>query len=254
MLSYLGNSYLGWQKTKMGDSIEESLEIALQTILQEPITLQAASRTDAGVHAQGQVVNLHTTHQIPLTRLHKSLNQLLPKEISVLSISEMPPSFHPTIDSTGKEYLYHLCNTAVQLPFLQKTSWHFPYPLDLDLMITAASQLLGTHDFSAFCNERSLWDRNPICHVSTIEITQLPNAQIQFRIVGDHFLYKMVRNLVGTLVYVGCGKLPLSEVKKILLSRDRTLAGMTAPAHGLCLTQVFYKNPLPDTMEDLYIS
>ena len=153
-LSYLGTLYLGWQKTRMGPSIEEALEKALSQILQESISLQAASRTDAGVHAEGQVVNFFTKQEkLDLKRLQKSLNGLLPKEISVIDISFAPDPFHPTLDVLGKEYHYHLCCSTVQLPFYRHVSWHFPYLLDLQKMQDAAQLLVGKHDFSAFCNE-----------------------------------------------------------------------------------------------------
>jgi tRNA pseudouridine38-40 synthase len=240
VLAYFGSSFMGWQKTNMGPSIEEALEQALQQILQDKVKLQAASRTDAGVHAEGQVVNFLMKEPRCLSRLRYSLNGLLPKEISVLSAEEMPETFHPTLDSFQKEYWYHLCYAAVQMPFFRQTSWHFPYSLDLDLMREEAKYLIGTHDFSAFCNERQLWDRSPICTIEKIELVSLPKERLQFIIVGDHFLYKMVRNIVGTFAYVGCGKLARGALPEILSSKDRKQAGMTAPAHGLVLKRVIY--------------
>ncbi len=241
IIAYFGASFAGWQKTKMGISVEEALQQALQTILQHEITLQAASRTDAGVHAEGQVVNFFTEKPLALSNLQYRLNQLLPKEISVLSIEEMPDSFHPTLSSRKKEYWYHLCHSATQLPFFRDTSWHFAYALDISSMQLGAQKLLGTHDFSTFCNERSQWDRDPICHLEKIEIAPLPDQRLCLKIVGDHFLYKMARNIAGTLAYVGCGKLNAQDLHEILNSKDRTRAGMTAPAHGLVLKQVFYE-------------
>ncbi len=133
LIAYLGTSYLGWQKTPMGPSIEEALEKALSIVLQEEKKLQAASRTDAGVHAQGQVVNFTLSSFKDLKRLKASLNGCLPKDIVVLSAQEMPESFHPTLDAIKKEYIYEICNSTVQLPFHRNTSWHFPYPLKLRL-------------------------------------------------------------------------------------------------------------------------
>ena len=161
VISYDGTSYAGFQKTKLGPSIQETLERTLEIILRHPVTLQAASRTDAGVHAEGQVINFFTQKPIVTRTLKYSLNGLLPKEIAILSAEEMPLDFHPTLDPIQKEYWYHICNTAVQLPFDRHTSWHFPSPLDVEAMRQAAEHLLGSHDFSTFCNERKLWDRSP---------------------------------------------------------------------------------------------
>jgi len=243
LIAYDGTPFLGWQKTKNNDtpaSVEEALEKALETILQHKVKLQAASRTDAGVHAEGQVVNFFLEKPFSLKSLCYKLNCLLPKEISVLSAEEMASDFHPTLMTKGKEYWYHLCNGPIQNPFFRATSWHFPYPLAIDLMKEAAQEWLGTHDFSSFCNERQEWDRNPICHLEKIDILLLEGDRLRFCIRGDHFLYKMVRNLVGTLAYVGCGKLSLEEAKFLLDRKDRTFAGMTAPAHGLTLKEVLY--------------
>jgi tRNA pseudouridine38-40 synthase len=241
VISYLGSAYLGWQKTKIGPSIEETLEKALQQILQHEVKLQAASRTDAGVHAEGQVANFITQKQVDLQSLQHSLNSLLPKDLCILKAEQMPDDFHPTLFCYKKEYWYHLCYGFTQMPFARKTSWHFPYLLDGDQMQKAAECLTGTHDFSSFCNERSLWDRDPICKLEKVAIVlSSEHKRLHISIIGDHFLYKMMRNLVGTLVYVGCGKLKAEHLPFILASRDRSLAGVTAPAHGLVLKRVFH--------------
>jgi tRNA pseudouridine38-40 synthase len=143
LLSYDGTSYLGWQKTAMGPSIEEELEKALSQILQHPVALQAASRTDAGVHAEGQVVNFFTEKEI----LQKSINGVLPKDISVLKLEEAHEAFHPTIDCRGKEYHYFVCTGNTQLPFHRRFSWHFNFPLEVEKMKKAAALLVGKHDF-----------------------------------------------------------------------------------------------------------
>lgn len=241
VLAYVGTKYAGWQKTKMGLSIEEALEQALQRILQHEVTLQAVSRTDAGVHAEGQVVNFIAQKPLDLRRLQYSLNGLLPKDISVLAAEKVCDSFHPTLDCRKKEYHYFICNTPTQMPFFRDTSWHFPFSLNTDQMHREAQALLGTHDFSAFCNERALWDRSPVCTLESIEVQSLSGQRFCLLITGDHFLYKMVRNIVGTLAYIGCGKIPPGAIPSILASRDRTQAGVTAPAHGLTLKQVFYE-------------
>ena len=205
-------------------------------ILRLPVALQAASRTDAGVHAEGQVVNFFTPVEVPLEKLQKSLNSLLPEDISVLKIEKMATSFHPTLDSQGKEYHYSVCLGATQLPFYRNFSWHFSYPVNVEQMKKAAALLKGQHDFSAFTNEKQ---EENVREIYDIVIDSFEN-RLKIRVSGNKFLYKMVRNIVGTLLYVGCGKLSADEIPAILESKDRTRAGVTAPAQGLVLKEVFY--------------
>jgi len=241
IIAYNGSRYLGWQKTKEGPSIEETLEKALSALLQETIALQAASRTDAGVHAEGQVVNFFSQKEsLDIAQLQRGLNAILPKDISVFSVSQAKEEFHPTLDSLAKEYWYLICNSSAQLPFYKDTSWHFPLPVYVSAMLRAADHLLGTHDFSAFCNDGALPKRGGICRLDRIDISPLPEQRIKISITGDHFLYKMVRNIVGTLLYVGSGKLAADSLPDILLSKKRANAGVTAPAHGLLLKEVFF--------------
>gem|GEM_PF-50434 len=257
VVSYFGCSYVGWQKAKpthearpSTPSIEETLEKSLAKVLQYPVKLQAASRTDADVHAEGQVVNFFMakpyvsrtkkTGDTDLDKLKFILNCMLPRDIAIVSVEEAPIDFHPTLDSIKKEYWYSICNSSMQLPFHRNTSWHFPYPLDLDLMRKAALSLLGTHDFSAFCNAFKIADRNPICHLEKIEVSKLPQRQVRIAICGDRFLYKMARNIAGTLAYIGCGKLKPDSIVEILNNKDRQFAGITPPGFGLTLKKVYY--------------
>lgn len=242
IIAYDGGAYLGWQKTQEGPSIEAALQATLEQILQHPIHLQAASRTDAGVHAQGQVVNFVVAKEpFDLHRLHTSLNSLLPKDIVVLSSEAAPPQFHPTLDSTSKEYRYYLCLGPVQLPQHRRYSWHEHHPLDIEKMHAAATALIGKHDFSAFCNfKKNAHYQDFVREVHNIEILPLDGHRLCIRVEGSHFLYKMVRNIVGTLVYIGRGKIPLEELPQLLASQDRTKLGVTAPAHGLFLHQISY--------------
>lgn len=243
IIAYFGRSFSGWQKTNTGTSIEEALEKALQQILQHEVQLQAASRTDAGVHAEGQVVNFFTPKAVCLKTLLHGLNGLLPKDISVLSAEEMPIDFHPTLSCQKKEYWYSFCHSEVQMPFFRHVSWHFAYALDRNKMQEAASHLIGVHDFSSFCNERALWDRSPVCNIEKIEWDFPEDGRLCMVVTGDHFLYRMVRNIAGTLAYAGCGKLDPEQIPAILAGKDRTQSGMTAPAHGLTLKRVFYTAP-----------
>ncbi len=242
VIAYDGTSYLGWQKTGNGPSIEESLEHVLEQILQHPVTLQAASRTDAGVHAYGQVVNFFTKKEdLNLQRLQISLNQLLSPDIVVLSIQEELLNFHPTLDCKQKEYHYFFCKNDVQMPEHRLYSWHCPKLLFLPEMHQAAQFFLGRQDFSALCNFRKQQHYSSyIREVYSIDLVDLPNNRLLVKICGQNFLYKMVRNIVGTLVYVGMGKMALKELPSLLLSQDRTKAGITAPAHGLFLYKVMY--------------
>lgn len=241
LISYDGTHYLGWQKTKSGKSIEEALETALSQILNEKVSLQAASRTDAGVHARGQVANFKLSKdEIDLKKLQRGLQGLLDEDISILAIEKAEDSFHPTLDNEGKEYHYFICNSPYQSPFHREYSWHFPYPIDLELLRQAASFFEGYKDFSAFCNERAQFTRDPLCRMQKIEILPLEDQRLCLSIRGTRFLYKMVRNIVGTLAYIASGKIPLSALERIVESKQRAQAGITAPAHGLVLRQVFY--------------
>lgn len=241
-VAYDGSSYLGWQKTKMGQSIEETLSQALSQILNEEIFLQAASRTDAGVHAAGQIVNFFTVKPIASPPDFKiQVTCLLPEDITVTECSIAPDDFHPSLDASWKEYIYELCYGDVQLPFTRNYSWHFPYPLHLAEMQAAARLLLGTHNFRSFCNVRkpegySCYERS----LYQLNIIDLGSNRLRFEIRGNHFLYKMVRNLVGTLVYVGCGKMKKEQIPGLLAGKQRNLAGVTAPACGLTLHRIHY--------------
>ncbi len=181
-------------------------------------------------------MNFFTEKEMPLDKLQKGLNSILPNDISVLQIETVPESFHPTLQNCGKEYHYSVCFGPTQLPFYRNFSWHFSYPVNIEEMKKAALHLQGQHDFSAFTNERQ---ENNIREIFDIQIEEF-ESRLKIRVSGNNFLYKMVRNIVGTLLYVGCGKLSAEEIPAILNSKDRTLAGVTAPALGLVLKEVFY--------------
>ncbi len=230
ILAYDGTRYLGWQKTKMGPSIQEELEKAIFQISGETVLPEAASRTDRGVHAEGQVVQFSLVKEWTLQKLRGALNAVLPEDIRVLEIERK--KFHPTLDAKEKIYRYRICQGIAQDPTLRLYSWHFWHPLSPEKMVRGMKDLVGTHDFTAFANEEA---KNPTC---TLESVTFDGTFFQIR--GNKFLYKMVRNLVGTLVYIGCGKIGEEAIPEILASKDRKAAGMTAPAHGLYLHQVFY--------------
>lgn len=239
VLSYDGTRYFGWQKTKMGPSIQETLEKTIYQLTQEKIAPEAASRTDRGVHAEGQTASFVLTREREPKSLQRGLNALLPMDIRVITVEQVALHFHPTLHTIEKEYRYHLCLGTVQEPMYHRYSWAFRYPLNLLSIEHAAKDLLGTHDFSALTN-KSNGVQNRICTLHRIEITSLPDQRLQIAIIGNRFLYKMVRNIVGTLLYIDCGKLPKDHIPILLASKDRTKAGITAPAHGLTLYRVSY--------------
>lgn len=242
VIAYDGTTFFGWQKTVSGASVESVLEKALIQILQHPVKLQAASRTDRGVHAHGQVVNFLTPKEhVKLCQLKRSLNQLLSPLIAVLDILAESTDFHPTLDCKQKEYHYFICLGDTQMPQHRFYSWHCPRLLYQKEMLEAAQIFVGQKDFSAFCNFRKQQNyKDYIRDIDAIEIENLAEDRQVFKIRGRHFLYKMVRNIVGTLVYVGMGKLNKEDIPKILAGQDRTQAGMTAPAHGLFLHKIHY--------------
>lgn len=241
LLAYDGTAYSGWQKNNKDPSIEGIIEKALAQVLQHPVYLQAASRTDAGVHAAGQVVNFFTKKDVSLDKLKYSINCILPNDIAVKSMEHAPEGFHPTLDCKSKEYHYRVCYGPIQLPHQRAYEWHFPKKFNIEAIRESIPKLIGEHDFSAFCNSRL---NEEYAHyrrcLQSIEVFELPHNCLRFEIKGNNFLYKMVRNLVGTLVYVGSGKIKREQVVSILQGMDRTRAGMTAPAHGLCLHKVNY--------------
>ncbi len=248
IIAYDGRNYLGWQKTSMGPSIEGALQHVLEQILQHPVSLQAASRTDAGVHAAGQAINFFTDRlPLDLNKLKISLNSLLNNDIVVLQIEKQDSNFHPTLDCISKEYCYYICYGPTQMPHHRFYSWHYHYFLNIREMQDAAVYFIGTHDFSAFCNIRkNLSYRHYQRTIEELEMLRIEENRLCIRIKGPNFLYKMVRNIAGTLAYVGNGKIKSEEIPNILQSKSRMAAGMTAPAHGLFLNRIFYDSRSTD--------
>lgn len=227
-IAYDGRNYLGWQ-----NSIEAELEKVISRILRHSVTLQAASRTDAGVHAEAQVVNCFTSNPIPLWKLYKGANSLLPPDIVVKSVEEADLQFHPTLDAKEKTYTYRISTGRYQMPQHRHTAWHCYYRLDLGKMRDAAKKLVGKHDFSAF----SMGDGG-VRELKSLIIEEWEGG-ILLRIVADAFLYRMARIIAGTLRDIGRGR--INDAANILTLKRRELAGLTAPAHGLSLSKVDYK-------------
>jgi len=240
-IAYDGSPFFGWQKSNDGPTVEEALEKVCYQIFQEPLSLRAASRTDRGVHALCQIVDFTTTKPIDdYQNFVISLNSLLPPEIRCLRITAAPKDFHPTLDALKKSYCYSISTGCVQLPSLRHTHWHLHYDLDFELLKQTARCFEGTHDFRGFCNRRHCLNENDTVRtVHSITIDQAPD-EILITIEADRFLYKMARNIVGTMIWIARGKIPISAIKTALTSRKRAEAGVTAPAHGLCLVDITY--------------
>lgn len=242
-LAYDGSRYLGWQKTREGPSIQEEVEKAFSQILQQAVQLEATSRTDRGVHATGQVARAVMPSPVPISieRLSCSLRALLPKDIALISLEQAPLSFHPTLDAKEKTYHYFLCTGRWQLPHHRLYSWHVPKLLRADLMKQAAEACLGTRNFTSFTNrKKNEFYASHECTLSHFSLQELPDHRFCLCIRGNRFLYKMVRNLVGSVVAVGQEEEPIDWISQLFLSHDRTKAAVTAPAHGLFLQQVWF--------------
>lgn len=244
IVAYEGTRYFGWQEVGTHPTIEGALQRALTQILSFTPQLQGASRTDRGVHATGQVANFFSSRPLDVHRLKLGLNALTPPDISILKLSEVPLSFHPTLDACGKEYHYELCTGPTQQPRHRHFSWHIPTPLHIFKMREAASHFMGEKDFRSFCNQRKqIQYPHYIRKVTALDILPLTEDRLLFRVRGNAFLYKMVRNLVGTLVDVGRGKIAAETLPLLLSQKTRSSAGVTAPAHGLTLAKVEYSTP-----------
>jgi tRNA pseudouridine38-40 synthase len=240
-VAYDGTEYVGWQRQAKGVSIQGLLEAALAPFEGHPVTVHGAGRTDAGVHALGQVASVRLTATIEPTRLARALNAVLPVDVRVVSVEEASEDFHARYSATAKTYEYRIVNAPFVSPFMHRYVWHVPYRLDLDAMRAAAELLRGGHDFAAFQSART----NVRSSDRTITaIDWLPGSgsdtPIVLRISGDGFLRHMVRNIMGTLVDVGWGRWPAAAITSILASRDRSQAGTAAPAQGLFLLAVMY--------------
>jgi tRNA pseudouridine38-40 synthase len=275
VLAYDGTDFHGWQRQPDASTIQGRLEEALEALVGVPTPICGSGRTDAGVHALSQVANFHTASPIPCPNLVKALNDLLPPTIRVKRADEEPSDFHARYAAKRKTYRYRILQSAICSPFWWRFVWHYPYPLDYERMSQAARCFEGEHDFTSFAAADAAGENagkaggfspSGVPQTSAVEVcgASLPQdndaAQSNVRVVyesrlafrtrtsllvyqvtGNGFLHHMVRNIVGTLVEVGRGKLAPSDISRILAARDRTQAGPTAPAQGLCLVKVLYR-------------
>jgi len=247
IVAYDGTDFFGWQRQPSVPTIQGALETALEKLLAEKVTLYGSGRTDAGVHALNQVANFSTAAAIPCANLAKALNNLLPASVRIKLAEEAAPSFHARYDARAKTYRYRILCAPVASPFIGRYAHHYPYPLDHPRMAAAARLIEGEHDFTSFAasegpvEEPSPHDTGNVRTIFSSQITWRPRTSIlAYTVRGSGFLHHMVRNIVGTLIEVGRGKLAPPDVRAILDARDRTRAGPTAPASGLCLVKVEY--------------
>ena len=235
-ISYQGTDFTGWHSTKIGSSISEKIEKALSPFSPSPIILNAASRTDSGVHANNQVISTKLPSKFSKDIMLKILNSKLPLSIRILNIEEVHDSFHATCDAISKEYVYKIDTRKYADPFKRDLAWHYPYKIDISKIHTAIPLFIGTHDFTAFANPPMHPKRERTLYSIAINENDLLEVQIR----GKSFLHNMVRVLIGTLLYIGEGKISVNSIKDIFASKDRRLSGPTAPAHGLYLDRVYY--------------
>jgi len=238
-LAYDGTRFVGWQRQAAGESIQGLLEEALARFEGRPVTVHGAGRTDAGVHALGQVASVQLTCTHDVATLTRALNAQLPGDLRVLAVEDAAPAFHARFSARTKTYRYVLRNAPVATPFERAYVWHLPEPLDVAAMRQAAGQVVGTHDFAAF---QSVGTATPdsVRTVIRSELVAPEPTLLHYEVTGDGFLRHMVRALTGTLVEIGRGWRAPDSIQTLLTRRRRAEAGATAPPHGLFLVSVDY--------------
>jgi tRNA pseudouridine38-40 synthase len=247
VVSYDGTEYSGFQTQPSGNTVQDQLEAAIRMLTGEQVKVTASGRTDAGVHAYGQVCNFHTRSSIPIERWCLALNSRLPNDIVVRAADEVPLEFHARKSAKRKTYRYTIRTGRFPDVFQRKYQFHHPGHLDAAAMREALKYLEGEHDFTSFCSikteaesrVRTIFAAN-LEDIPDSGVLEDPAGIIRISITGNGFLYNMVRIIVGTLIEIGEGKRPASEMRDILLAQDRKRAGATAVAHGLMLWQVEY--------------
>ena len=242
VIAYDGTNYQGWQVQRIGTGVQEKIEGALAKLFPSKPRVHSSSRTDTGVHALGMVAHFEVPRaECPMTsrKLALALNAWLPADIRVVSAVRAKPVFHARFNATGKQYRYFVWNHSAMNPLIRHTAWHVPRKLDLAAMRLAARAFLGRHDFQSFAASAAEKRKSTVRTLSRCEIKR-SGPLLTFVIEGDGFLYRMCRGIAGTLVQVGLGKFSPAEIREMLARKDRRVAGMTAPAHGLTLWKVFY--------------
>ena len=247
-LEYDGTDFFGFQRQPNQPTIQQAIEEALQSLLQKKTKLtSASSRTDAGVHAEEQIIHFKTTNPLPLPRIERGLNHFLPKSIAVVKSEEVAPDFHARFHPLSKIYEYRVWNHFSHPALWRNRACHVPGPLNLTAMKLAAQHLTGKHDFRTFTSVEKIvksraLSKRKISFIRTVKklMIQKRGKMIFFTVEADGFLYHMVRNLTGTLIAVGKGKIKAGDIPQILKAHDRRLSGPTLPACGLTLKRVIY--------------
>jgi len=237
-LCYDGSRYRGWQRQgNTGMTVQGKLEDLLSRLLDQPIELHGAGRTDAGVHARQQTASFRADTPLPCGEILAAIRSHLPEDIGAISLRAAPPRFHARLSCSGKTYVYRIWNSALPCVFERKYVWRVPEVLDAQAMRRAAAYLIGEHDFAAFHTGRS--KKSTVRRIDRIDIRR-SGEELRIALSGTGFLYNMARIITGTLVEVGRGNRSADEMQSILKSRDRASAGPTAPPQGLCLWETRY--------------
>lgn len=239
LLQYEGTRYQGWQRqTSSDNTIQGKMETLLSKMCQEPIEISASGRTDAGVHAMGQVANFHTNSEMSTEEMLAYCNKYLPEDIAVVEVSEAAPRFHSRLNACGKCYCYRVINSDIPNVFWRRFAQEVPEKLDEDVMRRAAELLLGEHDFKSFTSAKK-GKKSTVRRIDEISIVREGNL-LSFTFVGNGFLHHMIRILMGTLLEVGMGKRTPESMTDILEACNRETAGPLVPAKGLTLMKVYY--------------
>ncbi len=237
-LAYDGTNYHGWQMQKNAVTVQETLTNAASSLFNESVKVIGCGRTDSGVHAKKYIASIKTSSQIKTERIAYALNSLLPSDISVYDAHETSEDFHPVHSCLKKEYTYFMHTDKTRDPFLKNKALHYRFPVDFDKMRAAAAHFVGTHDFAAMQSVGTVL-ASTVRTVYDCEISENKNI-LAIRISANGFLYNMARAIVGTLLDVNAGKIPVDDIPEILASCDRSNGGFTAPAHGLYMTEIVY--------------
>lgn len=238
-VSYEGTRYQGWQKQETSDNtIQGKLEKLISRMCGEEIAVQGSGRTDAGVHALGQIVNFHTSCEMPLPDMLQYMNQYLPEDIAVTEIDEVAERFHSRLNATGKKYCYRVWNSSIPNVFWRRYTHTVEEKLEVDAMKQAAKYFLGEHDFKAFTSTKK-GKKSTVRRIDAIDIV-CDGDLLTFTFRGNGFLYHMIRILVGTLLEVGQGERMPDSIPEILASKERENAGTLVPGKGLVLEEVYY--------------
>jgi tRNA pseudouridine38-40 synthase len=238
-IAYDGALYAGWQLQPNGKTVQEVVEGALAKIAGRAVRIHGSGRTDAGVHARGQVANCSLNTPLAAATFKRALNANLPEDIRVMRVQEVGAKFHARFSAKGKKYRYQIDCGAVADPFQRAYAWHHPRPLNLGAMRTAARLLKGRHDFSALSANPMRAVESTVRTISKLTVTK-QGSLITITVSADGFLYKMVRSIVGALVKVGEERMTVEQLRELVKARKRTALVETAPAHGLFLWRVFY--------------